>query len=738
MTVHIEDGGRSFRVGDDLYGSLAEALTAAVGADGGTVVATEMFEVTVTVPEPDPPTEPQDPDPDPDPDPRTVLLITEDGTLNDGNRNLRNHLTDAGWDVTVRSWTDPENYDGIDVVVISRGNPPGDTGRLLHPPVGIVAVDSWRPVGMGTNLGWDRITDVETVTPDHPLAAGIEGPFAAYQSSSLMTWNPDNVTGTTVVTRPGQPASKVVFAYEAGTAMPHRWATTRHVALGYHADGFANGLTEQAKAQLLAAVEWAADTAMVPPPANPDPDPEPDPDPDPDPDPERLSLLVTSQELAMWRDRAVNGPFRVTGDFSTNSPGHWSLMVNDANFNWSSARWAGPQQLNSNGSVKKLGETSTITANDPPAATQQMSHRMMGAAYVAVTNNNQQLAQNIVNEIRWYTQQSRLNFANRTLWPYRFYSDVNPLFMICLWTLPLVIAYDACRILVSADSQVEKWFDDLADLALNNIGTLPNVFPNRQNDDYRNRSSLVDNTTRGSTRLANGNIIQHLGISMFYNNRRSDMHALQGLVGLLLGKTVYVDAAKRYMREWLMFGNRTTANQWTSGDHNRGDSGYPQLGFSYDITALSRLIAFVEALARTGDTSLYDFSSPEGSANATWGSNHPKTMKELLQQRIDTIAGTISPQYTSSGNPPPSSVAGNERYRVKSRNTDTNREIVSDGWLICAAAYYNEPSWVNVIMRQGTPTGFTSPPQQTGAIWPDWLMDHRARFLRSLDANPYR
>ena len=131
-----------------------------------------------------------------------------------------------------------------------------------------------------------------------------------------------------------------------------------------------------------------------------------------------------------------------------------------------------------------------------------------------------------------------------------------------------------------------------------------------------------------------------------------------------------------------------------------------------------------------------DFSSSEGSAHPTWGSNHFKTMKQVIEQRIKTVDQTIAAQYTDSSAPPSSSVAGDETFRIKSRHTGTNREIITDGMFICAAAYYNEPSWVDVINRVGTPTEFTDPPQGAGAPT-GWKVDFRSRFLRSIGSSPH-
>jgi hypothetical protein len=638
----------------------------------------------------------------------TALLVTADGTLNTGATALRNILSDEGYSVVVRALSEPEDYSGIDVVVMSYGNPTGgDNGMYVNPPVGVVGVDTWRPIGMASNLGFENNTNpVEVVDAASPLAAGVSGTFNAYVSPAYITWTTDlSASPDVVVTRPSQPTQAVVFGYEAGSTMPGRYATTRHVALGYHLNGFAVGMSSEARAQLLAAVAWARSGAYVaPPPPNAptnlnatagdmqvslswnsvagatsysvkrsttsggpystivsghtttsyidssltngstyyyvvsasNAEGESGNSTQASATPveggsgggSNLALLVTSEEVAMWQDRAVNGPFKSSGDFSTNSPGHWDEMVTDANADWSTARWTGPPALKADGSVAKSGDGASQTENDPPGSTQTMGHRMIGAAYVAVTNNDTALAQSIVDEIRWYSQQARLDFGNRTLWPYDYYYDINPLFMITIWVLPLVEAYDACRVLVPADAAVEQWFYDLADVASVNGNTLDRQFPNRDNDDYTSRSSFIDTSISPTTRLANGDVVYHLGISRYYNNRRTDMIGFAGLVGLMLGDTTLVEDSKRYIREWVMFGNRTTPGQWTCGDHNRGSSTFPQLSFSYDIGALGRIIPFMEALARSGDTSLYDFSSSIGSAEPNWGSNHFKTTKQ--------------------------------------------------------------------------------------------------------------
>ena len=198
----------------------------------------------------------------------TALLVTNDETLSMGHQNLSNILTTAGYTVATRLFSDPEDYDGIDVVIVSIGNPQGDTGKYINPPVGIVTMDSWRPLGMGTNLGFENNTNpVEVIAPSNPLAAGVSGTFDAYLAPRFITWETDlSANPTVVVTRPSQPTQAVVFAYESGDTMTSRFATTRHVALGYHEDGLEAGLSTEATDQLLAATAWAAASSYTAPP----------------------------------------------------------------------------------------------------------------------------------------------------------------------------------------------------------------------------------------------------------------------------------------------------------------------------------------------------------------------------------------------------------------------------------------------------------------------------------------
>jgi hypothetical protein len=753
--------------------------------------------------------DPDDPDQDDDlhdPSSRNVLLVTDTGGLSAGNQALEYLLIADGWNVTVRSFAAEEDYAGMSVVVLSTGNPTGGSSKYLYPPVGIVAVDSWRQLQMGEGLGFATSPlAVDVVQPASPLAAGYSGTFDAYQAAAWLTWKPETDAALqTVVTRSGQPTQRVVFGYEAGSQMPGRYATTRHVGLGYHVDGFAVGLSVQARAQFLAAVRWARDTSYV---AVPVPAAPTGLSAAPSDSQVRLSwastafassytpkratvtggpytdlatavaattytdstavngtpyfyvvsaksasgqgpnsaevtatpavsssenvaMLATSAEIAMWQSRSTSGPFRVGSDFAPNSPGHWSEMSAAMSLNFASARWDGPATLTSAGAVAR--EDASGIGNSAPFATRNMAHDMMSAAYAALVTGNTSVAAAIRTEIEYHATRPRLNYANRTLWPYNYYDDTGPLFAHAIWVKDLLLAYDVVKTMGYPSEIAESWFRALADLSDQSVhSNMAAVFPNRKSNSYVLRASFVDQTVWPQTRLANGSAVYYPRILLFYNNRRNNLAGFAGLYGALTGDAFFIAEFKRYMREWVDFGHSVSgSNAGGFGDINRGGSDFPQLGFSYALHALEAVLPAMDALARQGDTAAYDYSNTDGSNAPTWGTNHLKSTETVLNIYMKWIDRTYPAHYDDSG------AAGNEFFRIHSRNTGNNREIINDGNILLAANYFDRSDWQNIILRVGTPSGYTSPPQGVGTIQNN-RADWRQRFLRSLDANPY-
>ena len=472
---------------------------------------------------------------------------------------------------------------------------------------------------------------------------------------------------------------------------------------------------------------------------------------DPDPPPvENVSLLVSSVELAMWRDRAVNGPFRVSGDFQTNSPGHWNEMDNVRNQNFANARWSGPPFVDSGGKVLRSNEnrpgttTRVGTGNDPPGEAKRNAHDMMSAAYAAIVLNDTTTARKVVEEIVWHAQQDRLNYASRTRWPYDYYIDLNPMFVHCDWVRDFATAYDVCRAMGQAtaaqQTTIEGWFTELGLLGENSVhGSFVQAFPNRKTGNYTSRASWVDDSTSGRWRRFDGQLLYSPGITNWYNNRRSAMAGMMGMAGLLADNATLIAEFKRYMREMVMFGHGIQGEtQGLMPDTMRATDGFPQLGFAYALNGFGPTLMPMDALARQGDAELYEFSSSDGADIGSRGTKHLKTMEQVLDIYMRWVRRTWPAHYASGTRPHPENLTGDAFYRVHSRHTGNDREMINDSWWLIPANFYNRTDWQDTVLRVNHPQfpAYTSTYNGVGSIQgarTDW----RQRFLRSRDANPY-
>jgi hypothetical protein len=371
-----------------------------------------------------------------------------------------------------------------------------------------------------------------------------------------------------------------------------------------------------------------------------------------------------------------------------------------------------------------------------------MAHDMMSAAYAAAIMGDGKVAQAITEEIRWQAERPSLDFSDRVLYPFDYYDDLNPLFTMALWAKDYLLAYDVTRAMGYPDERVEQWFVDLATLCEQSVhANLSDPFPSRKADDYTDRADWVDGDSGEAVwRFADGEPVFAPKIVRYYNNRRSNQAGFVGLVGAVTDNPFFIGEFKRYARELVMFGHRATENDGMHGDADRGTDDFPQLGFSYGLHSWESILPAADMLARRGDTAVYDFTSSEGK-NGVGGTAHIKSFEDVLDTYIKWIDGVYPPQFTGSKDEEGSvslDVAGDEKHRIQSRAfQDWNaREIVNDGSILLAANYFNRPDWERVIMRVDTPSGFTRVPQQVGKLT-GWRADHRQRFLRSLDTDPY-
>ena len=623
---------------------------------------------------------------------QSVLLVTDDAPLSVGNMALRDLLVAQGYEVTVRWLVDDEDYTGIDVVVMSYGNPAGDNGKYVHPPVGIVGVDTWRPIGMG-NLGYQNsINEVEVVDAASPLAGGVSGTFAPYATPQFITWATDlSASPDVVVTRPDETAQAVVFGYEAGSDMLSRFATTRHVALGFHQNGLAAGLTAPARAQLYAAVEWARTSGYVAPPlpsaptvsavpgnttvslswsasqfadsytvkrslvtggpyterqsgllsttftdtgltngteyfyvvsgvnaAGEGPDStEVSATPAATAAPTTLSLHVTSAELAIWRDRWTNG---VTGDafLNTRVTEEKSRLTSHADTvagNINGHLWFIPSMsTDSQGRYNSQPSPSMSTARN-------QAGRLLNAAFAALLTQNATRMNQIGGILHLQPDQTRCNFASNPGWAYgvsQMRDASVPGFEISHAVIQHLHAYTyhqaavaegwATALTSAQNTKIRNWYKAWADYCLAGLEDRLDAHFNGTwtNNTYTSFRTNTCSWCGTSVAYTDGPTVY--GLQDAFNNRAMRTVAALGLAGILLNDARLKERAWRATRDFLVY------SFWPQGaicDNHRAASAnrWPQ---HYMTMNLSHSLPFVDALARDGDASLYQFQTTDG------------------------------------------------------------------------------------------------------------------------------
>lgn len=432
----------------------------------------------------------------------------------------------------------------------------------------------------------------------------------------------------------------------------------------------------------------------------------------------------------MWTTRSTSGPFKTDGDDSTNSPGHWDEMVNAMSTSWSANRWSGPTLLDGL-RVKSNRDAGVGTGNDPPSSVRQTACRMRDAAYVSLVQGNTTVPPAIVAEIEAQSNVATLDFGDRDRYPYEQFFDQNPLFVYAVWLMDYMVAYDICKALGYTSSRVEQWFQDLADLGTNeNDASLVKVFKGRASNDYSTSNSDVTNDTADAEwRDDSGNLIYGPVILKYYNNRRSALAGQAAFAAAMFGLTSIADSCYYYYREWCMFGHRVSDG--VHGDWNRSDGSQ-----TYSMNTLQNLLVGAEALARSGDTRIYDWQSSVGSPG-TWGTAETdKSFEDVCNSYVKWINAPASGGYPDTYWSTSSSTSAT---RHDTRRDDTGREIITDGALLLPAGYFGRTDWETAVRRgTGSRYQFTSSPHgyNNGDV-ETWSPDRRTRFAFSVASSPW-
>lgn len=338
--------------------------------------------------------------------------------------------------------------------------------------------------------------------------------------------------------------------------------------------------------------------------------------------------LWTDPEIIIWKDRVVNGPYKTTGDESTNSPGEYDDWIlpnaNTLLADPTSQTWTG-----------QVAATSWFDAPFWPA--NEIRPPAPSAAFVFVTKVDATYKDAVLVALMDQASQIGTDFTDTVRWPQEFFS--TPLHNIARHLNGLAHAYDFIRQSISSGDRatLDAWFLGIGrfyEAAC--IAFVLKRWPNRDSDDYVTEGP--DGPVGGSGTLV-GKLYFGGPSNTWFNDGWSNVplslmncavvcsYVIENDFPTIRDAGITVrESAKRYFEEAIKYAVFPHSGESHFNDFNRWTSSFPTLGWRYSIGALDDLIMIADIFARHGDTSLYDYSTSDGALSFSDTTGGPKSL----------------------------------------------------------------------------------------------------------------
>jgi hypothetical protein len=368
----------------------------------------------------------------------------------------------------------------------------------------------------------------------------------------------------------------------------------------------------------------------------------------------RLGLHVTQEELNIWRQRMNDNVNGING-YSYQAI-YQNRILSDAN--------AFKNQSHPGGDGFWSGGPSSrcfaVDAGDPRPA-RNAGRKLAKSSFVFLLTGDTSYADPVKTELLNQIAQAGTVWLNRTTWcPYNGTADKggvydNDAFQVVPWLMNLLFAYDYLKaggytgFTAQQKTNIETWFHNAANFWITvTIGTVTyNVMSGAFNTtpDYTctGGSGACPGVSFGITAYQGNTVLR---FEEFWTNRMSTPAALAAPVGVMLNDATLMRYAKSYVQGALRFG---TFSDGSSADQRRwADCGPPCPGSSWGHTMgwLNSLITVADTIARTGDTSLYTFQSPDGQFGSS-GNN--LGLIDVMRHWARLANGTLRQYGTTDG-----------------------------------------------------------------------------------------
>jgi hypothetical protein len=408
----------------------------------------------------------------------------------------------------------------------------------------------------------------------------------------------------------------------------------------------------------------------------------------------RLGLHVTEEELNIWKQRAISGPYKSKGDVSTNSPGDWSDINNRANTfnsNPSAHRW--PGQITDTCVVAD----STTFPSPNPVTSRTLGEPLMSAAFRYLLQNSATDLNNVVTELLWFATQPGLDFTNTSRWCRSGVSnDSHPYFDIANWLVRIAFAYDYVRADMSSGdrAKVEAWLLGAGQYFQNtNTRMRQTFFVDPDNGNYTLTSFGNSERSAGCRVIymnSGGSGFSACNLQKKYNNRMSELVVMFTMAGIITGDESLKAQGARWVEELIKY---SLYPDGTFSELERWLTSAPTQGWRYAMGTLGNIVTIADALCRAGDCGLYNFSTTVG-IDATAGG--PKTLQSIINNHYKYVDLSVSPTRYGTNNAVNN---GDINYRIDTIDGIDGQGSVRDIYLAPANIFYKSAFFKSIYTR---------------------------------------